>query len=116
MTFKQDSPASTTPSDEAILEAMTIFDPPWEESHDFSLYLPPLEHLNDELQKFISLKNVNWVRHPKTNHDVLSEGNFTNIYLFIPINIFKKPKVMVNITIGPYFTPNEIITYTTLFK
>ena len=41
-------PGYVFPSDEAIIEAMSGIEPPWEELHHRSYFLPPLDRLEHE--------------------------------------------------------------------
>jgi hypothetical protein len=53
---------------------------------------------------------------PESTHDVFSEGNISNISPTIPLDICIKPGIVENVHIGSSCSPNEIITYTSLFK
>jgi hypothetical protein len=53
---------------------------------------------------------------PESTHDVFSEGNLSNISPTIPIDISIKPGVVENVHIGASCSPDEIATYTSLFK
>ena len=45
-------------SDEAIIEAMSRVEPPWEELHHRSYFLPELDHLEHEDFKEILSENI----------------------------------------------------------
>ena len=46
---------SVFPSDEAIIEAMSGVEPPWEELHHRSYFLPELDHLEcEEFREILS--------------------------------------------------------------
>jgi hypothetical protein len=53
---------------------------------------------------------------PLETHGIYVEGNMENISETIPINISKTPDVMENVFIGATCSPEEIHSYTTLFK
>jgi hypothetical protein len=53
---------------------------------------------------------------PLETHVVYAEGNMENISETIPINISRNPEVVENVFIGVDCSPNEVHTYTNLFK
>jgi hypothetical protein len=53
---------------------------------------------------------------PLATHRVYTEGNMESISTMIPIDISKTPGIMENVFIGADFSPEEIQTYTELFK
>jgi hypothetical protein len=53
---------------------------------------------------------------PESTHDVFSEGNLSNISPTIPLDISVNPGIVENIHIRASCSPNEIVTYTSLFK
>jgi hypothetical protein len=53
---------------------------------------------------------------PESAHDVFSEGNLRNISPTIPLDISVKPGIVENVHIGASCSPDEIVTYTSLFK
>ena len=53
---------------------------------------------------------------PFQTHNVLSEGNMTNISKTIPINISIDKGIIENINIGANWSLEEITQYTALFK
>jgi hypothetical protein len=88
------------PSDEAILEAMTGLERPWDDFHHRSYFLPKIDriergefhvHMNDYVDKTMN---------PLVKHGVYAEGNMENILETIPINISNDPNVIENVFIG----------------
>ena len=53
---------------------------------------------------------------PVQTHNMLSEGNLTNISKTIPINISINPDIVENINIGSNCSLEEITQYIALFK
>jgi hypothetical protein len=53
---------------------------------------------------------------PRSTRDVFAEGNLSNISPTIPIDISVKPGIVENVHIGASCSPDEIVTYTSLFK
>jgi hypothetical protein len=53
---------------------------------------------------------------PQFKQDVFAEGNLSNISPTIPIDISVKPGIVENVNIGTSCSPEEIVTYTSLFK
>jgi hypothetical protein len=53
---------------------------------------------------------------PMAMHEFYAEGNMEKISTMIPINISKTPGVVENVFVGVDFSPEEIQTYTELFK
>jgi hypothetical protein len=49
-------------------------------------------------------------------HRVYAEGNMESIATMIPIDISKTPGIVENVFVGVDFSPEEIRTYTELFK
>jgi hypothetical protein len=73
-----------------------------------------------------TLENYQWILTPSTivvistvpqsTRDVFAEGNLSNISPTIPIDISVKPGIVENVHIGASCSPEEIVTYTSLFK
>jgi hypothetical protein len=104
------------PSDEAVIEAMTSLDKPWEDIHHRSYFLPVLSRI--EAGEFTvtmtggQLCPINLL----ATHEIYDEGNMATIAETIPINISRNPGVMENVFVGADFSPKEIQIYTDLFK
>jgi hypothetical protein len=60
--------------------------------------------------------NVQWYQYPIMIHDVLSKRSLVNISKNTPIEISQKLGVLEHILIGVHYSPQEIETYTILFK
>jgi hypothetical protein len=102
------------PTDKMIMSIME--DTPWDDGHHHSILF---------LEKH-TLENYQWISTPSTivvistipdfAHDVFAEGKLSNISPMIPIDISIKPGIVENVHIGASCSPDEIVTYTSLFK
>jgi hypothetical protein len=104
------------PSDEAIIEAMTGPDKPWEDLHHRSYFLPELHRI--EAGEFTITMTGD---HPcpinlLATQDIYAEGNMATIAATIPINISRNPGVVENVFVGADGSPEEIQIYMDLFK
>jgi hypothetical protein len=106
----------TSPSDEAILEAMNGSERPWDDMHHRSYFLPSLERIEqDEFRSTLS-EIVDHVIVPLDTHDIYAEGNMVSISPTISIDISRTPGKIENVNIGVDCSPEEIMIYTDLFK
>jgi hypothetical protein len=102
------------PTDEMIMSVLD--ESPWDDGHHRSILF--LEQQ--------TLENYQWISTPSTvvvittvpgpTRDVFAEGNLGNISPTIPIDNSMKPGIVEDVHIGASCSPNEIITYTSLFK
>jgi hypothetical protein len=102
------------PTDEMIMSVME--DTPWDDGHHRSILF---------LEQH-TIENYQWILTPSTvivistilesTHDVFSEGNLSDISPTIPLDISIKPGIIENVQIGASCSPDEIVTYTSLFK
>jgi hypothetical protein len=90
---------------------MSLEETPWDDSHHRSSFFLKPETIDTHPDTLV-LPGILTNSH----HDVLSEGNLGNIYATIPIDISVKLGIVENIHIGASCSPDEIQTYTTLFK
>jgi hypothetical protein len=104
----------TFPTDEMIMSIME--DTPWDDGHHCSILF--LEQHDLENYQWIStpLTVVVILTVPKSAHDVFAEGNLSNISPTIPIDISIKHGIVENVHIGASCSPDEIVSYTYLFK
>jgi hypothetical protein len=104
------------PSDEAIIEAMTSPNKPWDDLHHSSYFLPELSRI--EIGEFTLTMNGDrsCPINPLATHEVYVEGNMETIIETIPINISRTPNVVENVFVGADCSPEEIQIYTDLFK
>jgi hypothetical protein len=102
------------PTDEMIMSVME--DTPWDDGHHRSILF--LEQQTLENYQRISTPSTVVVIStvPQSTRDVFAEGNLSNISPTIPIDISVKPGIVENVHIGASCSPEEIVTYTSLFK
>jgi hypothetical protein len=102
------------PTDEMIMSIMA--DTPWDDGHHRSILC--LEQHTLENYQWISTSSTIVVIStvPGSTRDVFAEGNLSNISPTIPIDISVKPGIVENVHIGALCSPEEIVTYTALFK
>lgn len=106
----------TFPTDESIVEVMSLDETPWNGLHQCSPFLPNLDEIPSYLEAFVSHCPTPPLQTHVLVHSVLLEGNMGNITATMPLNIFVKPKIVENIHIGVSHSPDEIRVYTQLFK
>ena len=95
---------------------MSGFEPPWEELHHRSYFLPPLDHLEHEDYREILSQNVGGPMVPLSSPGSMADGNMANISATIPINISINPNIVENVYIGANFSQEEVSIYMALFK
>lgn len=100
-------------SDEAIIEAMTLSERPWEDNHHRSSVLPPLHDEDSPLTPTATKDGP--TRSPTTSSHLPTEGNLSNIAKTITIDISVKTGIMEAITIGVNSMQQEILNYKALF-
>jgi hypothetical protein len=94
---------------------LSIDDLPWDDNHHRSYFLPPLEEVQD-IRSVFPPDVTNAPQSPILTQDTFSEGNMGNISTTITIDISVKEGVVENINLGANCTPDEVVSYTTLFK
>jgi hypothetical protein len=104
------------PSDEAIIEAMTSPDKPWDDLHHRSYFLPELRRIEAGEFTLTMTRDRSCPINPLATHEVYAEGNMENITKTIPINISRTPGIVENVFVGVDCSPGEIQIYTDLFK
>jgi hypothetical protein len=104
------------PSDEAIIEAMTSLDKPWDDLHHRSYFLPELRRIEAGEFTLTMTGDRSCPINPLAMHAVYAEGNMEAITEMIPIDISRTPGIMENVLVGADFSPEEIRIYTDLFK
>jgi hypothetical protein len=120
--WAQDSLATTDsldlvfPSDEAILEALTGLDRPWDDLHHRSYFLPELRRIEAGEFMLTMTGDRSCPINPLATHTVYAEGNMETITEMIPIDISRTPGIMENVFVGADCSPEEIQIYTDLFK
>jgi hypothetical protein len=102
------------PTDEMIMSVME--DTPWDDGHHCSNFFLE-QHTLENYQRISTPSTVVIISTVlKSTHDVFAEGNLSNMSPTIPIDISIKPGIVENVHIGASCSPDEIVTYTSLFK
>jgi hypothetical protein len=104
------------PLDEAIIEAMTSMDKPWDDLHHKSYFLLELRRIEAKEFTWTMTGGRSYPINPLATHEVYAEGNMTTITETIPINISKTPGIVQNVFVIADYSPEEIQIYTNLFK
>ena len=91
---------SVFPLDEAIIEAMLRVEPPWEELHHRSYFLPELDRLEREDFGEVLSERIGSPMVPLSSPSLMDDGNMANISPTIPINISRDPGRIENVYIG----------------
>ena len=104
------------PSNEAIIEAMSGVEPPWEELHHRSYFLLESDHLEREDFRAVLSERVGSPMVPLSSPCPMADGNMENISSTIPINISCDPGRIENVYIGEKCSHATIQEYTKLFK
>jgi hypothetical protein len=104
------------PSDEAIIEAMTGPDKPWEDLHHRSYFLPELHRIEAGEFTITMTGEQPCPINLLATQDIYAEGNMATIDETIPINISRTPGIVENVFVGADCSPEEIQIYTDLFK
>jgi hypothetical protein len=102
------------PTDEMIMSFME--ETPWDDGNHRSILF--LEKHTIEKYQWISTPSTVVIIStiPESTHDVFSEGNLSNIFPTIPLNISIKLGIVENAHIRASCSPDEIVTYTSLFN
>ena len=95
---------------------MSGVEPPWEELHHRSYFLPELDHLECEDFREILNERIGSPMVPLSSPGPMDDGNMENISPTIPINISRDPGKIENVYIGAECSHAEIQEYTELSK
>jgi hypothetical protein len=85
------------PSDEAVIEAMTSPDKPWEDLHHRSYFLPKLSRIKVGEFTVTMTGDRSCHTNPLATHKIYAEGNMETIAEMIPINISRTPGIIDNV-------------------
>jgi hypothetical protein len=103
-----DSLELVLPFDEAVIEAMTSLDKPWDDIHHRSYFLPELSIIKVGEFTLTMTRDRSCPINPLATCVVYSEGNMESIIETVPINLSRTPSVIENVFIGAYCSPKEI--------
>jgi hypothetical protein len=104
------------PTDEMIMSLMSMEDTPCDDGHHHSFLF--LKRDTIKICQWISTPSTVVVISlvPESSHDILYEGNLSNISPTIPLNISIKPDIMENVHIGASCSTDEVHMYKALFQ
>ena len=95
---------------------MSGVEPPWEELHHRSYFLPELDHLEREDFREVLNERIGSPMVPLSSPGLMADGNMANISSTIPINISHDPGRIENVYIREESSHAKILEYTKLFK
>ena len=95
---------------------MSGVEPPWEELHHRSYFLPEHDRLEHEDFREILSDKIGSLVVPLSSPCQMADGNMANISPTIPINISRYLGKIENVYIGEKCSHAEIQEYTELFK
>jgi hypothetical protein len=99
------------------MEMLSIDEVPWDDNHHRSSFLPPLEEIQEDIHSIPPPPDVvDSPQSPILTQDTISEGNLGNISSTIAIDISIKEGIVENVHLGANCSPEEVASYTTLFK
>jgi hypothetical protein len=99
-----------------IMLVMSMEDTPWDDGHYHSILFLE-QHTLKSYQWISTLSTIVIISLvPDSPHDVLYEGNLSNISPTLPLDISIKPGVVANVHIGDLCSTNEVVTYKLLFQ
>jgi hypothetical protein len=105
---KTDSLDLVLPSYQAIFEAMTSPDKPWEDLHHRSYFFPELSRIEAGEFTLTMTRDRSCPINPLATRVVYAEGNMESITEMVPINLSRTPGVVDNIFVEAYCSPEEI--------
>lgn len=90
-------------------------DRPWDDLHHRSYFLPHLQKIESSLSN-PSTSVVHTVLSPFALRQFSTKGDMFVISQTIPVKVSRNPNIIENVFIGANCSPEEIQTYTNLFK
>ena len=98
------------------MEVFALDEIPWEYYHNRSSFLPPCHMVENHFASTVSSNIVLNPQSPILTLSVDSEGNLCNITKAMHVDIYVKPGISENIHIGQNASPEEVRSFTELFK
>jgi hypothetical protein len=95
------------PSDEAVIEAMTSPNKPWEYLHHISYFLPELSQIEAGEFTITMTGDQPCSINLLATQEIYVEGNMETIAATIPINISRNPGIVENVFIGVDYSPKR---------
>jgi hypothetical protein len=104
------------PIDEMIMSVMSMEDTSWDDGHHHSILFLE-QHTIENYQRISTLSTIVVISSaPESPHDVLYEGNLSNISPTIPLDISIKPGIIENVHIEASCPIDEVVTYKVIFQ
>jgi hypothetical protein len=103
------------PSDEAVIEAMTSPDKPWDDLHRRSYFLPELHRIEVGEFAITMTGDQSCPINLLATQEIYAEGNMETITETIPINISRNPGVVENVFVGADCSPKRF-KFTQIFS
>jgi hypothetical protein len=104
------------PTDEMIMPFMLMEETPWDNGHHRSILFLE-QHTLKSYQRISTPSTVVVISSiPKSSHDMLYEGNLSNISPTIPLDISIKLGLVENVHIGSLCSTDELVTSKSLFQ
>jgi hypothetical protein len=100
------------PSDEYIMEMLSIDEVPWDDNHHRSSFLPSLDEIEKDIHSIFPDSVVDSRQSPILTQDTTSEGNLGNISSTISIDISIKEGIVENVHLDANCFPKEVEAYT----
>ena len=98
------------------MEMLSIKEPPWDDNHHRSSFLPSLDEIEKYISSIFPRDIVDSPQSPILTQDTISEGNLGNISHTITVDISIKEGIVENIQLCANCSAAEVETYTTLFR
>jgi hypothetical protein len=99
-----------------IMTVMSMEDTPWDNGHHRSIIFLECDPI-ESYQRISTPSTVVVISSvPESTHDVLYEGNLSNISPTVPLDIFIKPGVIENVHIRASCSTDEVHTYKPFFQ
>jgi hypothetical protein len=103
-------------TNEMIMSVMSMEGTPWDDGHHCSILFLERDTI-ESYQWILTLLTVVVISFiPELTHNVLYEGNLSNISPTVPLDISIKPRVVENVHIGASCSTDEVCTYKSLFQ
>jgi hypothetical protein len=95
---------------------ISMEDTPWDDGHHCSILFLE-QHTIESYQQISTPSTVVVISFvPQSSHDMIYEGNLSNISPIVPLDISIKPGIVKNVHIGASCSVDEVVTYRDIFQ
>ena len=115
-TFYMDFLYTVLPFEEEILEAMMSIERPRDDLHHWSYFFLDWHEVESILSSPSPTGGVHIILNPLDPAKISTEGNMSIISETISVNISRNPNIIEKVFIGAKCSPEEIKSYTDIFK